>query len=379
MARARWLGTAASVGLLLAAGTGIATAQPATVAAPQVVPVGYAYPTTAVTPDGTKAYVGVTDDARGTPAVKVVDTRTGGITARLTLSTAANSFVGALAMSPDGTRLYAAVGAQRLVTVDTGSDTVAADVPLPVQPHPDGYVDGSASSLVVSPDGAGVYLAQNGPRQRWGALPSRVLAYSTAAGAFTASVDVTSFGVGSIVLRPNGQDLYVTTADGLVHLAATPTSLTTVRTFTAGHGASGSAVLSPDGGTLYGLGGYQSDYLVDTATDTVTENFHFAPGSTGLAYPVVSPDGRRLYFTSTWSVFITPGGPTPPGYHNRSAILSYDTEARALVPAETVNPQQVELATGLALGPDGHTFYLGGNTYPGGVPGTAASLEIIRN
>ncbi|WP_371515889.1 hypothetical protein [Kitasatospora sp. NBC_01300] len=276
-------------------------------------------------------------------------------------------------------RLYAAVGAQRLVTVDTDSDTVAADVPLPVQPHPDGYVDGSASSLVVSPDGAGVYLAQNGPRQRWGALPSRVLAYSTAAGAFTASVDVTSFGVGSIVLRPNGQDLYVTTADGLVHLAATPTSLTTVRTFTAGHGASGSAVLSPDGGTLYGLGGYQSDYLVDTATDTVTENFHFAPGSTGLAYPVVSPDGRRLYFTSTWSVFITPGGPTPPGYHNRSAILSYDTEARALVPAETVNPQQVELATGLALGPDGHTFYLGGNTYPGGVPGTAASLEIIRN
>ncbi|MFD7581669.1 WD40 repeat domain-containing protein [Kitasatospora sp. NPDC059817] len=379
MARARWLGTAASVGLLLTTGTGIATAQPATTTAPQVVPVGYAYPTTAVTPDGTKAYVGVTDDPRGTPVVKVVDTRTGGITARLTLSTDANSFVGALAMSPDGTRLYATVGAQHLVTIDTDSDTVAADVLLPVQPHPDGYVDGSPSSLVVSPDGAGVYLAQNGPRQRWGFQPARVLAYSTTAGAFTASVGVTDFSVGSIVLRPNGQDLYVTTGAGLVHLAATPTSLTTVRTLTAGHGASGGAVLSPDGSTLYGLGGYESDYLVDTETDTVTENFHFAPGNTDLRYPVVSPDGSRLYFISKSTVFVTPGGPTPPGYHYESVILSYDTEAHALVPAETVNPQKVELATGLALAPDGHTFYLGGNTYPGGVPGIVASLEIISN
>lgn len=386
MRRARWLGAAAGAGLLLALVPGAAAAaQPATAGAvgsavtagtARTVTVGWSAPVAAVTPDGAKAYVGVIDNDSGrTTVLKVVDTATGAITTRLTLSTTPWTYVGSLAVSPDGTRLYAAVGTSRLVTVDTADDTVVADVPIPDQPRPDGYVPGTVGSLVVAPDGAGVYLAQRGPQQRYGARPGRVLAYSTAARAFTASLDLADFGVGSIVLRPNGQDAYVTTAAGLVHLAATPTSLTTVRTFTEGHGAGGSAVLSPDGSTLYGIGGSDSDYIVDTATDTVTSGFHFAPGHGSLRAPVISPDGRRLYVVSQSSGIMGPGTPFPPGPYYSSVILSYDTEAGALVPAEAAYPPSVGLTATLSLGPDGHTLYLAGDISP--TVGVRAGLDII--
>ncbi|MEV7025397.1 hypothetical protein [Kitasatospora sp. NPDC093558] len=374
MARARWLGAAAVAGLLVATGTGtgVASAEPAgepVAGVSQTVPVGYAASTTVVIPDGSKAYVAVTnDDDNHTGALKAVDTRTGAITAELTLDPAPSSSVGPLAVSPDGARVFAVVGQKRLVTVDTGSDTVLADVPLPVQPHPDTFVDGPISSLVAGPDGVGVYLAQVGPQSRWGGSAGRVLAYSTATGTFTAALALTTDAAGSIVLHPNGRDAYVTTGAGLVHLSARPTSLSLVRTFTAGRGASGSAVLSPDGSTLYGIGSSQSDYLVDTTTDTVTSGFRFTQGD-NIRYPAISRDGRRLYLVQTSVITIPPGTPLPPGYAYRSSILSYDTVARTLVPAETVTPNSVELPGGLALGPDGHTFYLSGNSYPAGLQG----------
>ncbi|MFD0408892.1 hypothetical protein [Kitasatospora sp. NPDC127116] len=154
-----------------------------------------------------------------------------------------------------------------------------------------------------------------------------------------------------------------------------PTSLTTVRTFTEGHGAGGSAVLSPDGSTLYGIGGSDSDYIVDTATDTVTSGFHFAPGHGSLRAPVISPDGRRLYVVSQSSGIMGPGTPFPPGPYYSSVILSYDTEAGALVPAEAAYPPSVGLTATLSLGPDGHTLYLAGDISP--TVGVRAGLDII--
>ncbi|MEU3570355.1 hypothetical protein AB0E96_18310 [Kitasatospora sp. NPDC036755] len=386
MSGARWLGTVATAGLLLALVPGAATAALPVPGAADVaaltagtarsLAVGWTAPVVAVSPDGAKAYVGVIDDdGARTTVLKVVDTATGTVTTALTLSTTPGTYVNSLALGPDGTRLYAVVGSARLVTVDTAAGTVLADVPLPAQPRPDGYLEGVVGSLAVAPDGAGVYLAQAGPRQRFGARPGRVLAYSTATGAFTATIELPGDGVGSIVLRPDGADAYVTTSAGLVHLGVTPTALTVVRTFTDGHGASGSAVLSPDGGTLYGFGNSASDYTVDTATDTVTSGFHFAPGHGDLRSPVVSPDGHRVYVVSQSSGVMGPGAPYPQGPYYSSVILAYDTEAGALVPAESVYPPSVGLTHNLVLGPDGRTFHLAGNVSPSA--GVVAGLDII--
>jgi YVTN family beta-propeller protein len=95
-------------------------------------------------PDGSKLYV---SDG---PKVLVVDTATDAVATTITLSGTGYSGNGAMALTPDGTQLYA-VGytgtSDALSAIDTATDTVTATITTPV-----------AAAVAVSPDGTQAYL-----------------------------------------------------------------------------------------------------------------------------------------------------------------------------------------------------------------------------
>ncbi|MFH8385063.1 YncE family protein [Kitasatospora sp. NPDC018058] len=168
---------------------------------------------------------------------------------------------------------------------------------------------------------------------------ARVLQFSPEQQAFTATVAVPGREPGSIVARPDGDDAYVSTGNGLVHLDTSDETPVVANTI-AVPGAF--LALSPDDTRLYGVGG-SKDYVVDLANDTVTATMDIAPGQQ-LRDPSVSADGTRLYMVQLSSD------------SGKTSVLSLDTSTNTLVPAEGVTG--LDRVTSLAVGPDAHTFYV---------------------
>ncbi|RBY82472.1 cell surface protein [Geodermatophilus sp. TF02-6] len=99
-------------------------------------------------PDGTRAYVSVWDDARTVAAVCVLDTGTDAIVA--TVPVRSRPYVSAV--TPDGSRLYVPNHDSGTVSViDTATDTLVADVSVPPNPH---WVE-------LTPDGSRAYVADH--------------------------------------------------------------------------------------------------------------------------------------------------------------------------------------------------------------------------
>ncbi|MER7848574.1 YncE family protein [Kitasatospora sp. NPDC096077] len=361
VSKARWLGALVTAGALLIAGAGTAAARTAdgddgpVAGVPQTVALHSTPVSVAVSPDGRKAYVSVKDkQVDGGAKLRVVDTRSGAVTADLTLSSRFDASGGPVAISPDGTRVYVLYASVQksppnmLGVIDTATDTVIATVPTPVQPGSAGSYQGALGSLAVTGDGSRVYVSQGGPEppNRPVLEGARVLRFDTGQLAYTATVPVPGRYTGSVVVRSDGEDAYVSTDAGVVHLdtsAATPAVVATV----AVGGSFNHLALSADESRLYGVTATGKGYAVDLAGDTVSATMDIAPGQL-LRGPSVSADGTRLYVAGTDSIF------------------SIDTSTNTVAPGEGV--KGLNALSDLAIGPDGHTFYA---TADGG-------LRIIR-
>ncbi|MFD7451140.1 hypothetical protein [Kitasatospora sp. NPDC059827] len=356
------LTAAATTALLALTGT---AATAATAAAPlsgteATIAVGARGVVPVVSPDGAKAYVVVTE-SDNTSTVKTVDTQTGAVTARLALGTLQWSAHPAL--SADGSRLYVLDG-QRLSVVDTATLTLLATLALPDQPRPAGWVAGSTSGLALSPDGATLYVSQNGATAYRQNGQSRILAFATAQRAFTASVQVQAPYVGAPAARPGTGDVYVGTSQGVVHVTTAATAPTVAGAVQGtATNLDYNLAFTPDGKRLFGLAelGSGASTVIDPATDTVTTTFHPATGGDTLENPQVSADGTRLYLADS-------------NYGTSStSVLALDTATGAPVPADSAGDLDEDDLTGLALGPDGHTFYVGGTA------GQGANLQIVAH
>lgn len=351
----------AAAALLAVSGTASAAGAPLA-GAEATIAVGARNATPLVSPDGATAYVVVTE-ADNTSAVKAVNTQTGAVTGRLALG--ALQWGAHPVLSADGTRLYVLDG-QRLSVVDTAGLTLRATLTLPDQPRPAGWAAGSTSGLALSPDGATLYVSQSGPTAYRQNGQSRILAFATAQQAFTTSVQIPAPYVGAPAARPGTGDVYVGSSQGVVHVSAAATAPVVAGT------VQGSAAnldynlaFAPDGKRLFGLSdlGSGNSAVIDPATDTVTRTFHPATGSDALGSPQVSADGTRLFVTDSNSGTST------------ASVLALDTATGAPVPADGVGADALDedSLTGLALGPDGHTFYVGGTV------GLTANLQIVAH
>lgn len=354
------LTTAAAVTALLAL-TGTAAAADAPLSGSEAtIAVGARSAAPVVSPDGAKAYVVVTE-ADNTSAVKAVDTQSGAVTARLALGPL--QWGAHPALSADGSRLYVLDG-QRLSVVDTATLTLLATVALPDQPRPAGWTAGPAAGLAFSPDGSILYVSQNGASAYRQNGQGRILAFATAQRAFTTSVQVPASSVGAPAARPGTGDVYVGTSQGVVHVSAAATAPAVAGTVQGtATNLDFNLAFAPDGKRLFGLAelGTGASTVIDPATDTVTTTFHPAGSGDSLDNPQVSADGTRLYVADT-------------NYGTGTAsVLAVDTATGALVPADGADNLDEEAITGLALGPDGHTFYVGGTV------GQVANLQIVAH
>ncbi|MFD0407916.1 hypothetical protein [Kitasatospora sp. NPDC127116] len=356
LSKARWLGSLAAGAALLLAGSGSAGAVTGTSGepvpgVPRTVELDSSPASVAVGPDGRKAYVAVKDSINGAK-VKVVDTQSGAITAVITLSTGLGAGPGPLAVSPDGSRVYVLFSTARkaplssLGAIDTATDTVASSTEAPDQPRPDGTLPGALTSLAVSADGARVYVGQDGPaRYHRPAEPSaRVLSFSPQQQGFTAAVPVPGRYLGSIVTPPAGDAAYAATDENLVRLDTGTGTPTVAGAIAAPIGSVPSLALSPDGTRLYGVGNDGTGYAVDLATDALS-TLDISPGQ-WLQNPSVGADGTRLYMVQQ-DLTSSDG---------KASVLALDTATNTLVPTEGITG--LNWVTGLALGPDAHTFYL---------------------
>lgn len=273
----------------------------------------------AVSPDGTRAYV---QNIGGGGSVTVVDAVQAAVVANLGLGGA-----GALALTPDGTRLFV-VRTFGLTVVDTATLGVLTTLSFPAQ----------ARGLAVSPDGAFAYVtvdasAQQGPflsvvdlgtlteaARITLAQPAALVAVAPdgsiiyAIGGQTAIIDAgtrqvlrtvtASIGVGTFALDHAGQRLYVAGVfpasgflAGQVLNLQTGAVVQTLNAVTA-------VALSPDRTRLYTIDA-SGTFTVRNAATLATLGSAAVGGSPPNSTPsamAVSPDGATLWFASSGNV-----------------------------------------------------------------------------
>ena len=250
----------------------------------------------AVSPDGTRAYIG---NMSGVDTVTVIDTATNGVVGNV--STGGN-FPEGIAVSPDGTRVYVAgslgsVGAVTVIDATTNQVTATVNVPS------------YAFDVAVSPDGKYLYVANSDLDQN-----NSVSVVDTGTYEVTATIGLgSSVAVTNVVVSPDGTHVYATVSFP---------------------GADGSG---------------DSVKVIDTTTNTVTTTIAHAdpqcPFPVGLA---VSPDGQRIYAVFSQSVLIDIQGENPV----KGNVSVIDTATNKVINTIAVNPG------GVAVSPDGANLYV---------------------
>jgi YVTN family beta-propeller protein len=233
----------------------------------------------AVSPDGRKIYIA--DRQAGT--VRVVHA---GLLVSLNAPVAAAGSPRSVVASPDGKRIYVAVAGVGVRVMDAALagliGTIAVDIDDQGRDNPQG--------LAISPDGSVVAVSS-------GASGGRVSLIDTASGTVAVPIDMPA-GIAplGVAFHPGGELLYVAAAD-IVNGTANA-----LKTFDLAGNPVGSDVaagslptgiaVSPDGKRIFvsNKGGNNVTLHDTTAASTTTHNVGMAPVGIGF-----SPDGQRVY------------------------------------------------------------------------------------
>ncbi|MEO8638110.1 MAG: peptidoglycan-binding protein [Candidatus Taylorbacteria bacterium] len=277
-----------------------------------------------------------------------------------------NNAVVALALSGDGTKLYAGgrfttVGGapyNNLAAINTSNGIATSFNPNM------GSTFIGVSALSLSPDGATLYAGGQFTNVG-GPIHYYLAAINTADGIATSfNPNLNNFGfVSALALSSDGTKLYAggqfTTVGGAPYnflVAINTSDGIAISTFNPSVNSSvGALALSPDGGTLYAggnftiIGGIVRNNLAHILPDgTVDPNFN--PNMSGIVSALaLSPDGTTLY---AGGQFTTVGGAP---YNRLVAINTADGIAISF------NPNMNGGVSALALSSDGATLYAGGS------------------
>ena len=277
------------------------------------------------------------------------------------------SFAYDIAVSPDGSRIY--VGGQQYRyqqgTQFSEATTIAYDAAtgrqLWLARYREPFAGASADHVVVSPDGARVYVS--GADSAGGDFGRNVQRYLTIAySASTGSQEWVAFhdnpelqdSPDSLVLGPRGARLYVAGGGGLVaYDAATGEQLWETAD------PNGSLSISPDGSQLFGIepfGGGAALVAYAAATGRTSWSTPLPPVF-GIVRPVVGPKGARVYLATTQDVT----GPNDLSQNIDAVTMAFDAKSGGLAWTADYNdarfPARQE-AKGLAVSPDGKRLYL---------------------
>jgi YVTN family beta-propeller protein len=280
------------------------------------IPVGRVANAIAFSPDGSRVYVA--DNRGGHTGIDVFDPATRTVTA--TIPTAGT--VSQLAPTPDGKHLYAGMG--NLLVIDTATDTITASIPT--------ADNRSIGGLAISPDGTRVFATNINT--------GTLSVVDVAAGQLAATVPISQYD-GSVALSTDGADAYVIGGNALT---VVDTASDTVVTSIPIPGGPDKVVADPDGTHLHVATGRGDMVVVDTRTNTVlssnaTGRYAYdmvlapaaKPAITALAPDHGSLDGGTTV-TITGSHFT---GATAVDFGGTAATFTVDsdTQITATVPA----------------------------------------------
>lgn len=318
----------------------------------------------ALSPDGSRLYVGgafTGIDGETRNRLAALDAATGAVDANWNPD--ANGAVNALALSPDGSRLYAG-GAFTSVSGASHPRLAALDAATgAVDPNWDPNANNAVNALAVSPDGARIYAGGNFTAVR-GVSRNYLSALDSVRGLVDTGWNPDANGVvNALVLSPDGERLHAggafTTLGGVVRnrLAVVDATTGVVGTWDPNaNKAVASLAISPAGDLVYvggdftGVGGGKRNRLVavDAATGKATSWNPVANGTVNALAP--SADGGRVY---AGGALTSVGGVSRP----RLAALNAATGE--------VDPQWSPRANRpvytLALSPDATRIYVGGD------------------
>jgi YVTN family beta-propeller protein len=235
----------------------------------------------AVTPDGKRLYVGNT-----LGNMSVIDTGTNTVVATVNLSGAQ-----AVAAAPDGKHVYATLG-NTVSVIATATNTVVATV----------TVGDSPLGLAVSPDGTALYAACFGSKN--------VFQIDTKTNTVITNVEVGVQPLG-VVVSPDGKLVYVASNGGGQVDASNVAVLQTVPSFRLDSLIPGSAlasdptllvVLTPQG-RLVVVGGLGNVSIVDIATNQIVGNpVSVLASLQGPLAAAATGDGQRFFVSDTKGV-----------------------------------------------------------------------------
>jgi YVTN family beta-propeller protein len=176
----------------------------------------------------------------------------------------------ALAVSPDGSRVYVADDKDRLDVFGTAAGAPGPAIPL----------GGSPDSVAVSPDGSTVYAAD---------AAGHLDVVSAATGTASSVINVGGVPEG-LVVSPDGSTVYVADATGHLDVVSAATGTVSARIKVGGF--PDAVATSPDGSTVYLASATGQLVAVNAATHAVTARVKTGGKPAAVA---VSPDGTHVY------------------------------------------------------------------------------------
>ncbi|MGW9567894.1 putative Ig domain-containing protein [Prescottella equi] len=245
----------------------------------------------AIAPDGSRVYA-ADRTIWSTASVAVIDTGTNRVTDKIPLGY--DRVPIDMAVTPDGSRAYVLTefgggsnrGGPEVSVIDTSTKAVTATFPVSKSP----------ARIAIAPDGQRVYITHHDGRTVYD--PGMVSVIDTTTNAVTATVRVSQYPVG-VTVTPDGSRVYVTNrgVDGIVEYGETVSVIDTVTntvTATVKVGKQPYAVaITPNGAHAYvanRLSGTVS--VIDTATNAVAATIEVGGRPSAVA---ISPTGHRAY------------------------------------------------------------------------------------